>query len=55
METAIALIKEQKTCQKIVIHAQVYIQELYEKLGFKPVGDRFIEGEILHVKMVKFI
>ena len=55
METAIALIKEEKTCQKIVIHAQVYIQELYEKLGFKPVGDRFIEGEILHVKMVKFI
>ena len=54
-ETAIALIKEQKTCQKIVIHAQVYIQELYKKLGFKPVGDRFIEGKILHVKMVKFI
>lgn len=55
METAIALIKEQKTYQKIIIHAQVYIQSLYEKLGFEPIGDRFIEGNILHIKMVKFI
>ncbi|MDJ0728938.1 MAG: GNAT family N-acetyltransferase [Crocosphaera sp.] len=55
MEAAIAFIKQQETYQKIVIHAQVYIQTLYEKLGFKPVGDRFIEGDIVHIKMVKLI
>ena len=55
MESAIAFIKEQKKYQKIVIHAQVYVQKLYEKLGFEPVGDRFIEAEIVHIKMVKFL
>nr|MDJ0601371.1 GNAT family N-acetyltransferase [Crocosphaera sp.] len=55
MEAAIAFIKEQKNYQKIVIHAQVYIQSLYEKLGFKPIGDRFTEAEIVHIKMVKLI
>ena len=29
MESAIAFIKEQKKYQKIVIHAQVYVQKLY--------------------------
>ncbi|ACB51569.1 hypothetical protein cce_2219 [Crocosphaera subtropica ATCC 51142] len=55
MKQAIAFIQEQKHCQKIVIHAQVYIQSLYEKLGFEPVGDRFKEAEILHIKMVKLL
>lgn len=55
MKQAIALISKQEKYEKIVIHAQVYIQALYEKLGFQPVGDRFIEGEILHIKMVKLI
>lgn len=55
MKAAIAFIQEQKKYQKIIIHAQVYIQALYEKLGFQPVGDRFMEGDILHIKMVKLI
>lgn len=55
MKAAIAFIQEQKTYQKIIIHAQVYIQSLYEKLDFEPVGDRFIEADIVHIKMVKFI
>ncbi len=55
MNEAIAFIQEQKKYNKILIHAQVYIQNLYEKLGFEPIGDRFIEGNILHIKMVKFI
>ncbi|MDJ0844216.1 GNAT family N-acetyltransferase [Crocosphaera sp.] len=55
MKTAIAFIQKQENYQKIIIHAQIYIQKLYEALGFQPVGDRFTEGEILHIKMVKFI
>ncbi len=55
MKEAIAFIEEQEKYKKIVVHAQVYIKELYEKLGFQPIGDRFTEGEILHIKMVKFI
>ncbi|EAZ92931.1 GNAT family N-acetyltransferase [Crocosphaera chwakensis] len=55
MKQAIAFITEQKKYGKIIIHAQVYIQKLYEKLGFEPIGDRFTEGNILHIKMVKFI
>ena len=55
MKEAIAFIKEQEKYKQIVIHAQVYVQSLYEKLGFEPVGDLFTEGEIIHIKMVKYI
>ncbi len=55
MKEAIAFIEEQEKYKKIVVHAQVYVKKLYEKLGFQPIGDRFTEGEILHIKMVKFI
>ena len=55
MKAAIAFIQGQENYQKIILHAQVYIQALYEKLGFQTVGDRFIEGDILHIKMVKLI
>ncbi|MGB5595716.1 MAG: GNAT family N-acetyltransferase [Crocosphaera sp.] len=53
MEQALEIIAAKKTYKKIIVHAQVYIQSLYEKLGFKPVGDRFIEGSIVHIKMIK--
>lgn len=55
MKEAISFIKEQEKYKQIVIHAQVYVQSLYEKLGFEPVGDLFTEGEIIHIKMVKYI
>ena len=55
MKEAIAFIKEQEKYQKIVIHAQVYIQSLYDQLGFEPIGDRFTEADIVHIKMIKYI
>lgn len=55
VEQAINTIEAKKTYNKIIIHAQIYIQSLYEKLGFKPVGDRFLEGDIIHIKMVKYL
>jgi predicted GNAT family N-acyltransferase len=36
-----------------VVDAQFYIKELYEKIGFKSVGDTFTEAGIIHLKMTK--
>lgn len=36
-----------------VVHAQAYIAQLYEQLGFKIVGEQFYEAGIPHVKMIK--
>jgi predicted GNAT family N-acyltransferase len=37
---------------EVFIHAQAYVKEFYEKLGFKTYGDRFNEAGIEHVHMV---
>ena len=55
VKQAIKIIEGKRTYKEIIIHAQIYIQSLYEKLGFQPVGDRFLEGDIIHIKMVKYI
>ena len=52
IEKALAIIDEKQTYQTIMIHAQVYLQSLYETLGFKAVGDRFQEAGIWHIKMI---
>lgn len=36
-----------------VVHAQAYIANLYQQLGFEIVGASFVEAGIAHVKMVK--
>ena len=36
-----------------IVHAQEYIAQLYQQLGFKTVGEKFSEAGIAHVKMVK--
>jgi len=33
-------------------NVQVDVQDFYEKLGFRPVGELFLEAGIAHVKMV---
>ena len=38
---------------EVVIHAQEYIKDLYEQLGFEQDGEVFVEAEINHVKMRK--
>lgn len=38
---------------EVIVHAQKYIQNMYEKLGFDRVGNDFEEASILHVKMIK--
>lgn len=42
-----------RNCQKVVVNAQEYVKDLYIKLGFKQVSERFDEAGIPHVKMIK--
>ena len=52
MITALETILLQNKSQAIV-HAQIYIAQLYQQLGFEIVGKEFDEANIPHVKMVK--
>ena len=52
MTTALGIIASQNKSIAIV-HAQEYIQKLYLQLGFEPVGNKFVEAGIPHVKMRK--
>ncbi|PSB07214.1 GNAT family N-acetyltransferase [Pleurocapsa sp. CCALA 161] len=36
-----------------IVHAQAYIAQLYQQLGFEIVGEQFNEAGIPHVKMIK--
>ena len=36
----------------LTANVQVDVQDFYEKLGFRPVGELFLEAGIAHVKMV---
>ncbi len=38
--------------EALVLHAQAYLKEFYERLGFVRIGDVFDEAGIPHVKMV---
>ncbi len=37
--------------EEIMISAQVYVKEMYEKLGFVQISDEFLEIGIAHIKM----
>ncbi len=37
------------------LHAQLYVKDFYEHLGYIPVGDVFEEAKIKHILMVKEI
>jgi len=41
-----------KKADIITLDAQSYVVGLYEKLGFKVIGDEFLEENILHYKMI---
>lgn len=52
MEKAID-VAAKKNYEKVIINAQEYVKDLYIKLGFEQVGNRFEEAGIPHVKMIK--
>lgn len=51
MQAAIGRARAGNYCRAIA-HAQTYVSQLYSKLGFVTVGDRFEEAGIPHIKMV---
>ncbi|MFX0067965.1 MAG: GNAT family N-acetyltransferase [Promethearchaeota archaeon] len=40
-----------KGVKEVVLNAQYYAKDFYEKLGFKPRGKRFMEADIEHIEM----
>lgn len=47
----IRVARERLAAQSIVLEAQVYARGLYEKQGFVPVSEEFLEDGIPHIKM----
>ncbi|MBZ4646053.1 MAG: family acetyltransferase YjcF [Clostridia bacterium] len=39
--------------QEVHLHAQTKVQKFYEKLGFVPYGETYMEAGIEHINMVK--
>lgn len=52
MREGIKVAKELLKADKIKIGSQVYAQKMYEKFGFKPVSEEFLEDGIPHIQMV---
>jgi predicted GNAT family N-acyltransferase len=40
------------SCKQVKIHAQLQVEKMYEKLGFKRCGSEFEEAGIMHVEMM---
>jgi len=53
MKVSITAIETQFKTKTIKISAQVYLQKFYTKLGFKNVGDDYLEDGIPHIAMLK--
>ena len=52
MREGIRTAREKFGADEIVIEAQVYVREFYEKLGFVKISDEFLEDDIPHIKMM---
>ena len=48
---AIEVAKEKCKADIIAIEAQVYVRQLYEKLGFRQTSEEFLEDGIPHIQM----
>ena len=53
MKVSIETIKTQFNTDKIKISAQCYLNKFYTNLGFKSVGETYLEDGIPHVAMIK--
>lgn len=51
LQAGIEVAKENYQAKKIVIEAQTYAKEFYEKVGFKQSSDEFLEDGIPHIQM----
>ena len=53
METSIVAIKNNYDTSEIKISAQKYLEIFYNNLGFKTIGDPYLEDGIPHIAMLK--
>ncbi|MGB5665275.1 MAG: GNAT family N-acetyltransferase [Maribacter sp.] len=53
MNASIKTIKEQLNETKIYLSAQTYLKKFYNSLGFKEVGEGYLEDGIPHIGMLK--
>lgn len=51
MEESINYLRDNTDAKKITMHAQKHAVGFYEKLGFKTIGNEFIEEEVVHITM----
>ena len=51
MESALPKIKEAFGADEIILHSQIQAEGFYEKLGFRRVGEVFLEEGIEHITM----
>jgi ElaA protein len=52
LSEGIKVAKERMKAHRIIIEAQSYAKEYYEKAGFMQVSEEFIEDGIPHIKMI---
>ena len=52
MIKSIEHIKKDKTQNKIELSAQKYLIKFYSEIGFKKIGEEYLEDNIPHVKMI---
>ena len=53
MEASIETIKTLFNTDKVKISAQCYLNKFYTNLGFKNIGETYLEDGIPHVAMIK--
>ena len=53
MKASLDVIKEQFNTSSVTLSAQVYLKHFYNNLGFKEVGEEYLEDDIPHIKMMK--
>ena len=53
MNEAIRVCKQDLNKDRIALEAQTYVQEFYEKLGFRQVSEPFYLDGIEHIKMIR--
>ncbi len=54
MVEALAILKKANVAE-VQIHAQEAVRDFYQRLGFEPEGEVFVEAGIPHVKMKKLL
>jgi len=52
MQKSILEIKNKFKHDFITISAQCYLLEFYKNLGFKPIGEEYLEDNIPHIRMI---